>query len=131
MRRRSWSSGCAGCTGCFEANYDRVLLEKDTRRPWGTKQRIEARHGHLSNEQAAELAALVAHDGLRQVVLGHLSRDCNEPGAAVSAVRGALHAGGWLQVKVECSCQDEPTGWFRFQGTAAGAAGAGEQGELF
>ncbi len=39
----------------IEANYDAPMLEADTRRPWATKQRISGRHGHLSNEQAAEL----------------------------------------------------------------------------
>ena len=38
----------------LEANYDLKLLQDDTKRPWGTKQRILSRHGHLSNDAAAD-----------------------------------------------------------------------------
>jgi phosphoribosyl 1,2-cyclic phosphodiesterase len=65
-----------------EANYDAQLLEADTKRPWATKQRIMSRHGHLSNDQAAELVESLAHPGLHHVVLGHLSDDCNDPARA-------------------------------------------------
>lgn len=87
-----------------EANYDDALLEADTRRPWSTKQRIASRHGHLSNAQAAELVAELAGDGLRQVVLGHLSRDCNTPETALAALAGIVP-------QVACARQDEPCGW--------------------
>ncbi len=87
-----------------EANYDDALLEADTRRPWSTKQRIASRHGHLSNAQAAALVADLAADGLRRVVLGHLSRDCNTPEAALAAIRGVVP-------EIACACQDEPCGW--------------------
>ena len=39
-----------------EANYDLLMLQNDTKRPWSTKQRLLSRHGHLSNEQTAALA---------------------------------------------------------------------------
>lgn len=94
-----------GVDGLFvEANYDESLLEADTRRPWSTKQRIASRHGHLSNAQTAALVAELAGEGLRQVVLGHLSRDCNSPEVALAAVRG-------LVPEVACALQDEPCGW--------------------
>lgn len=87
-----------------EANYDDALLEADTRRPWSTKQRIASRHGHLSNAQTAALVAELAADGLRRVVLGHLSSDCNTPEVARSALREA-------GVEVDCAGQHEPTRW--------------------
>lgn len=119
-----------GLQGLFlEANYDVKLLAADTRRPFPTKQRISGRHGHFSNEQAAELAVELAHEGLQRVVLGHLSRDCNQPEVAVAAVRGALDTGGWTGVRVDCACQDEASDWFHFQAAAVG--GGGVQGELF
>jgi len=100
----------------LEANYDPDLLEADTRRPWPTKQRISSRHGHLSNEQAAELAAELAHPGLRHIILGHLSGDCNKPDIACARVRRSLDAAGWTAVRIDCVSQDEPTCWFRFDG---------------
>lgn len=87
----------------LEANYDNDLLEADTKRPWSTKQRISSRHGHLSNAQAAELVAAVAHDDLHQVVLGHLSEDCNHPDTAVGFIRSALNELSFTTVDVWCA----------------------------
>lgn len=84
----------------LEANYDEVLLREDSKRPWAVKQRISARHGHLSNRKAAELAAEVAWDGLRWICLVHLSEDCNEPGLAVASVRESLEKSGFGAVQV-------------------------------
>lgn len=87
-----------------EANYDDALLAADTRRPWSTKQRITSRHGHLSNRQVAELLIELGQHGLSRAVLGHLSRDCNSPAAALQAL-------GTLLPSVCCAGQDEPCGW--------------------
>lgn len=86
-----------------EANYDTKLLEEDTKRPWSTKQRISSRHGHLSNEQAAELVSSLAHEALHQVVLGHLSEDCNDPLRAVSFIRDALAQHQLHDVEIWCA----------------------------
>ena len=86
-----------------EANYDTELLEADTKRPWSTKQRISSRHGHLSNEQAAELISELAHDALQQVVLGHLSEDCNDAETARNFIRRALEPHGLGDVEIWCA----------------------------
>jgi phosphoribosyl 1,2-cyclic phosphodiesterase len=91
-----------------EANYDDLLLQNDTKRPWATKQRISGDHGHLSNAQAASLVVDIARDNLHRVVLGHLSRDCNQPGIAIRAVKEALRQAGRPDVFVECAGQAEP-----------------------
>ena len=88
----------------IEANYDDELLEADTKRPWSTKQRISSRHGHLSNAQTAALVAELIPAGLRRVVLGHLSKDCNKPEVAIAAMSS-------LGIEVACACQHEPTAW--------------------
>lgn len=93
----------------IEANYDTQLLENDTKRPWATKQRISSRHGHLSNEQAAELVRDVGHSGLSHVVLGHLSDDCNDPAVAIRHIRQALDAVGATEAKVVCAERRKPT----------------------
>ena len=95
----------------LEANYDTHLLEVDTKRPWATKQRISGRHGHLSNDQAAELVQHLAHDGLHQVVLGHLSNDCNCPKVARQKISSALQGAGIMDVNVICAARHEPTPW--------------------
>lgn len=86
-----------------EANHDEKLLHADTKRPFSVKQRILSPHGHLSNNAAAELAALIFSDALSHVILGHLSRDCNTPDLAVAAVRGSLDG---ADVTVFCAEQD-------------------------
>ena len=88
-----------------EANHDEALLQADTRRPFQTKQRILSAHGHLSNRAAADLVRRIRTQDLRRVVLGHLSRDCNDPGLAIAAVREALDGGE--EVEVYCALQDE------------------------
>lgn len=93
----------------LEANYCPELLATDTRRPWSTKQRISSRHGHLSNDQAAELLAAVACRRLRHVWLGHLSRDCNSPERALGRAMQALARLGLGEVNVLCASQGVPT----------------------
>jgi len=87
----------------IEANYDAQLLEADTKRPWATKQRISSRHGHLSNDQAAELIENIAHPGLHHVILGHLSDDCNDPDRATKRIQESLQRVGITQTRVLCA----------------------------
>jgi phosphoribosyl 1,2-cyclic phosphodiesterase len=86
-----------------EANYDDQLLEFDTKRPSVTKERISSRLGHLSNDQVAELIGEIVHPRLRNVVLGHLSEDCNNPSLASKHVRSALDAAGAKYTRVICA----------------------------
>ena len=72
----------------LEANYCDQMLEDDEVRPWSLKQRISSRHGHLSNDQACDLARELQASGLERVVLGHLSRDCNTAEVASKVFEG-------------------------------------------
>jgi phosphoribosyl 1,2-cyclic phosphodiesterase len=101
----------------IEANYDATMLANDTKRPWSTRQRIASRHGHLSNDQTAEIVQLAASRALQRIVLGHLSRDCNSPAAALSRVHAALAAAHCAHTKVDCASQDAPTGWYSVAGS--------------
>lgn len=101
-----------GSDGIYiEANYDPNLLERDTKRPWATKQRIASRHGHLSNNQTAELLAEIACERLKVVMLSHLSSDCNSPDIASQCIGSTLQQQGLQNVDVRCAHQHEPTGW--------------------
>jgi len=91
----------------IEANYDERLLAADTKRPWPVRQRIQSRHGHLSNGAAAELVGRIATDALRNVFLGHLSNDCNTPELAKKTVEDHLSAQGLRGVGVHCIAQSE------------------------
>lgn len=94
----------------LESNYDPELLRSDRKRPWAVKQRIMARHGHLSNEGAAKLAGEVVNERLRHLFLGHLSGDCNRPDLARQAVEGALMEREMKHVAVYETYQDRPIG---------------------
>lgn len=97
-----------------EANYDEGLLEEDTKRPWSTKQRIASRHGHLSNVQAGELLVDVGGEDLTNVVLGHLSSDCNTAKHATETIYGQLKPSGLSHVELICASQSAPTEWIEF-----------------
>ncbi len=86
-----------------EANHDEQMLQADTRRPFATKQRILSPHGHLSNRAAGDLARQILGSALSHIVLGHLSRDCNTPALARSAVESALEG---APASVLCAEQD-------------------------
>ncbi len=75
----------------IETNHDEKLLADDLKRPWSVKQRILSRHGHLSNEAAAEVVAMLASGNLQRVVLAHLSQHCNTPHLALEAMKTRLH----------------------------------------
>lgn len=93
----------------LEANYEWAMLEADTKRPFSTKQRISSQHGHLSNEQAADLVAELVPEGLKNVILGHLSSDCNTAEVAIGVVRKRI--GGDCELEICCATQNEVTKW--------------------
>ena len=62
----------------LESNHDEQMLI-DGPYPWPLKQRIQGRHGHLSNRDAAGLLQQLAWDGLEAVFLAHLSEENNHP----------------------------------------------------
>ena len=92
----------------LEANYDWPMLEADTKRPFSTKQRISSQHGHLSNDQAADLIAQILPEGLKRVILAHLSGDCNCPIKAVEIVREKI---GGESLEICAASQNEVTKW--------------------
>ena len=92
----------------LEANHDVKMLQDDTRRPWATKQRILSRHGHLSNEAAAQVAEQIVSADLRHLLLGHLSSDCNRPELAQKVVSDALTQLGATHVHVQATAPDVP-----------------------
>lgn len=93
----------------LEANHDLKMLQEDPRRPWSLKQRILSRHGHLSNDGAADVVEQVLSAQLRRLYLGHLSRDCNRPELARQVVAARLDRMGGTHVCLESASQDVPS----------------------
>ena len=69
----------------LEANYDPNIL-KCSKYPYTLKQRIAGPNGHLSNEIAGETISILINSGLRNVMLGHLSKENNFPELAYKTV---------------------------------------------
>jgi phosphoribosyl 1,2-cyclic phosphodiesterase len=93
----------------LEANHDVKLLQECIRRPWSLKQRIMSRHGHLSNEAAANAVADIMSADLRHVYLGHLSRECNKPELAFAVVQQRLQHIGATHVNLALTSQSLPS----------------------
>src|SRR5947209_19662891 len=91
----------------IETNHDEKLLQNDPHRPWPVKQRIQSRHGHLSNAAAATVIEQLLAGKLERVVLGHLSRDCNTPELAAGAIRAMLAQRGRSEIEVQCAAQSQ------------------------
>lgn len=92
----------------LETNYDIKLLQEDTRRPWATKQRIMSRHGHLSNDAAADVAEQILSDRLEHLFLGHISSDCNRPELAHQTLAQRLLKLGASHVHIQTARQAVP-----------------------
>jgi phosphoribosyl 1,2-cyclic phosphodiesterase len=104
-----------------ETNHDEKLLQNDTHRPWPVKQRIQSRHGHLSNTAAARVIEELLPGKIERVVLGHLSRDCNTPALALNTVRALLEKCGRTDVETYCATQFDISPRFRIGKTEPGA----------
>ena len=92
----------------LEANHDIKMLQDCPTRPWSLKQRILGRHGHLSNEAAADAAEQIMSAELRHLYLGHLSRECNRPELAQYVMAEQLHHIGATHVHLRLTAQDVP-----------------------
>jgi len=104
----------------IETNHDEKLLQNDPHRPWPVKQRIQSRHGHLSNMAAGNVIEELLSGKIERVVLGHLSRDCNTPELACGTIRASLAKCGKIDMEVYCATQSQISPQFRIGETAPG-----------
>lgn len=90
-------SSLVGCDlVLLESNHDLNML-KTGPYPYYLKQRILSKKGHLSNDDCAEFAKYLVHNGTKRIVLGHLSRENNDPVLAFETTNNALGAAGLLE----------------------------------
>ena len=73
----------------LEANHDPDMLITGPY-PWYLKRRIQSRSGHLSNGQSKRLLMQLQHQGLKHVILAHLSQTNNAPQKVLAEISGAL-----------------------------------------
>lgn len=74
----------------IEANYDTRMLQMGPY-PYHLKQRIWGDSGHLSNESCGRLLSDIMTPRLKNVILGHLSKENNYPDLAFCAVRNEIN----------------------------------------
>lgn len=92
----------------IECNHDERLLRQNLNYSYRLKERILSEHGHLSNAACGEAIAELAHRGVKQFVLAHLSRENNYPELAFETVREVLGERGISEDKasIEVATQD-------------------------
>lgn len=73
----------------LESNYDPNVL-KCSRYPYLLKERIAGPNGHLPNGEAGKTISYLLNSGLKQVMLGHLSKENNFPELAYKTVMDEL-----------------------------------------
>lgn len=78
----------------LESNHDHAMLSTSARYPATLKRRILGRTGHLSNDDCGKALLALAKEGLRHVILGHMSAETNTPELALQTVCEALLAEG-------------------------------------
>ena len=81
----------------IESNYDPGMLVTGPYTP-ELKKRIAEEHGHLSNEQTADLIKRCYHPELESVFLCHLSANNNTHSIAFESARAALNSVGGDEV---------------------------------
>ena len=75
----------------LESNYDPEIL-RVSKYPFPLKQRIAGPNGHLSNSSAGKVISMLSKKDLKQVTLGHLSKENNFPELAYQTVVEELMA---------------------------------------
>lgn len=70
----------------IESNHDVDML-LNSNRPWYLKKRILSDKGHLSNEQSAIYMSKCVGDKTKQIILAHLSEECNDPTVALKTYK--------------------------------------------
>ena len=75
----------------LESNYDPEVLKMSSY-PYSLKQRISGPNGHLSNNTAAKTVLHLLNSGLKEVMLGHLSKENNFPELAYQTVIDELNS---------------------------------------
>ncbi len=84
----------------LESNHDPVMLRRSDRAET-LKRRISGPRGHLSNDEAAALAAKFASERLKKIFLAHLSDECNAPRIAEETMRAELLRIGRGDIELE------------------------------
>ena len=98
-----------------ESNHDLNMLAACSR-PWYVKQRIMGRDGHLSNSASGQLLERIVANNTHDVVLAHISRECNTSEKAHDVAAETLSNLNRKDVSLSLAEQERPheTVWHHF-----------------
>ena len=113
--RDGWLKHVMGADAVIlESNFDPGMLQ-DGPYPYELKRRIMGRHGHLSNDEASEVAAELIQSGTKLIILGHLSKENNYPELALRCCELAIRQAGLVpyeDAQIVIASRDGCTGMF-------------------
>jgi phosphoribosyl 1,2-cyclic phosphodiesterase len=93
-----------------EANHDIHMLEVGPY-PYPLKQRILSDKGHLSNEAGGAFIRQLMNDHVKEIRLGHLSKDNNFPELALATVRhellGNMYVPDSSEINIKVAARDD------------------------
>lgn len=93
------------CSGVIlESNHDIDMLMRGPYPP-DLKTRILSRRGHLSNADCASAVRILAQNGVKSILLAHLSEENNTPALALSASAAVLEEAGAEDVLLDVASQ--------------------------
>ena len=94
----------------LESNYDPEVL-KISSYPYKLKTRIAGPSGHLSNQTAGKTISALYQTGLKEVMLGHLSKENNFPELAYQTVLNELLENKISEkdIKLNVASRNEPS----------------------
>lgn len=91
----------------LESNYEPDLL-KCSRYPYMLKQRILGPNGHLSNSDCAGVISDLSKSGIKNVYLGHLSKENNFPELAYKITQQEVEKLDNKKIKITVALRDTP-----------------------
>lgn len=98
-----------GCTDVIlESNHDVGMLLRGSYPP-SLKSRILSRKGHLSNADCAESVCMLARNGVKNIMLAHLSQENNKPAVAFETSAHAMDRCGIVHTALTVADAAVPT----------------------
>lgn len=92
----------------LESNYDVEVL-KCCSYPYSLKSRISGPSGHLSNIDASKTIVKLMDSGLKEVMLGHLSKESNFPELAYQTVKNEILSQTDIKIPIHIASRSLPT----------------------
>ena len=92
----------------LESNYDTEVL-RCCSYPFSLKSRISSPSGHLSNSDAGKTVVKLLDSGLKEVMLGHLSKESNFPELAYQTVLDEIDLSKHSQIPIHIASRSEPS----------------------